>query len=131
VTDDARRPGGVRIDVGDDDERRRALLHAARRDGGLCAGCGRALADGEPVWWARLALRGAYGWISHRWGPAGRECAPPETLRATDGREPARCVGCGRGVYYESAPPPRRAPTCSKRCAGRYRMARAREARGS
>jgi hypothetical protein len=115
----------------DDDERRRALIHVARRDGRLCAGCGRALADDEPVWWARFALWGAYGWVSHRWAPVGRECARPEALRATADQEPARCAGCGRRVYYQALHALRRVPACSKRCAGRYQMARAREARGS
>ena len=124
-------PTSDRIDPDDDDERRRALIHVARRDGGLCAGCGRALADDEPVWWARFALCGAYGWVSHRWAPVGRECARPEALRATADQEPARCAGCGRRVYYQALHALRRVPACSKRCAGRYQMARAREARGS
>ena len=112
-------------------EEERARLFAARARGGLCAGCGRALADDEPVWWVRLALRGMYGWISYHRGPVGRECAPPEALRATDGRAPARCVGCGRGVYYRVEHALRHVPACSKRCAGRYQNARAREAGGS
>lgn len=110
-------------------EEERARMLEARYSGGLCAGCGRALADDELVWRAPFALPGAYGSISHQWGPAGRECAAPEVLRETEGREPVPCTGRGRGVYYRSGDALRRVPTCSKRCAGRYQTARARARR--
>ena len=71
-------------------EEARTRLFAARHAGGLCAGCGRALAADEPVWWARFALRGAYGWISYQSGPVGRECASPAFLQETAGQEPER-----------------------------------------
>ena len=130
MSDDACRPNEARIDP-DDDERRRARLHAARSRGGTCAGCGRALAAGEPVWWARFALRGAYGSVSHQGAPVGREWAPGEFLRETGAAGPEPCLGCGRGVHYGSASRPRGLVFCSTRCAGRYQTTRAKEARGS
>ena len=131
MSDDARRSTDTVADVGDDEERRRALILAARWDGGLCAGCGRALGPDEPVWWAPFALSGAYGRVSRRWGPVGKECAPPDLVLETEGKEPERCAGCGRGVYYRAARPLRRAPVCSRRCADRYQRARVKEGRGS
>ena len=112
-------------------EEERARIHAARRDGGICALCGRAFVDGETIWMARVAIYGEYG-ESTRWRvPVGAECASPELVRATCSAEPERCAGCGRGVYYPFAHPHRRLAFCSKRCAGHYHAARAREARGS
>ena len=131
MSDDARRSTDTVADVGDDEERRRALILAARRDGGLCAGCGRALGPDEPVWWAPFALSGAYGRVSRRWGPVGKECAPPDLVLETEGKEPERCAGCGRGVYYQPVDRRPRRATCSKRCAGRSQVARRKEARGS
>ena len=129
MTDDARRPNEARIDA--DDDRHRALLYAARRDGGICAGCGRALADAEPVWWAPFMVRGPYGRLSRRWGPVGRECAPPELLLETEAAGPKPCLACGRGVHYGSTAYPRDFVLCSGRCRNRYEGARAKEARGS
>ena len=131
MSDDPRRPNDTVADASDDDERRRARLNAARSRGGLCAGCGRALADGEPVWWASSLLSGAYGRLSRRWGPVGKECAPPDVVRETEGTAPERCVGCGRGVYYQLVHRRRRWATCSNRCADLSQAARRKEARGS
>lgn len=124
MTDDARRPGEARIDLDDDDERRRAMIHAARRFGELCAGCGRTLADDEPVWWASFALRGVYGRLSHRRGPVGRECAPTELLRETEAEGTEACAGCGRGVHYGAADRPRDLAVCSRWCRSRSTIAR-------
>ena len=129
MSDDARRSNDTVADVGDDAERRRALIHAARARGDTCAGCGRALAAGEPVWWAAFAVRGLYGRRTRRRAPVGRECAPPELVRATEGREPEPCLGCGRAIRYGVTSSRRRLAICSKRCAGRYRRARAKEER--
>ena len=107
-------------DLTDPDERRARII-AARRDGGTCARCGRALAAGETVWMEGLTVGGA-----HRLGPVGVECASPELLRATDGTEPARCEHCGRGVYYRdgSWSSVRRLALCSLVCSSRYHAAR-------
>ena len=111
------------------EEERRARIITARRTGGVCAGCGRALGDGETVWMERLSVG-----RTHRWGPVGAGCASPEFLQATEGAEPARCEHCDRGVYYRdhSWSGRRRLALCSLVCNGRYHAARrAREARGS
>ena len=108
-----------------EDERLRARLHAARTSGGLCAGCGRALGPDEPVWWAPFALIGAYGRPSRRWGPVGRECAPPDLVCATEAEGPEACLGCGRGICYGAASRPRDRALCSGRCRDRYERTRA------
>ena len=117
-----------RVRADDEDERRRARIHAARHDGGLCAGCGRALAADEPVWWESFtaADRGARARL---WAPVGRECASPELLRATAGKEPAWCRACGRGVYRRAASRAQDRVLCSRLCRQRYAAARAKEAR--
>jgi hypothetical protein len=117
VSDDDRRPLS---------EEERARLHEARYRGGLCAACGRALAEGEAVWFERFAAPGVYGQVWPWWAPVGEECAAPETLRAAQGVEPERCLGCGRGMYRS---PSGRAglPFCSRRCSRRYHQARAEE----
>ena len=107
-----------------EDERLRARLHAARMSGGLCAGCGRVLGPDEPVWWAPFALIGAYGRPSRRWGPVGKECAPPDLVREMEAEGPEACLGCGRGIYYGSTSHPRDRVFCSRRC--RYRHGRSR-----
>ena len=134
MTDDARRPGEARIEASDDAERRRALIYAARARGELCAGCGRALAADEPVWIERfvtgmMAAGRRRPSPSRTQAPVGAECASAAFRAATEGTEPERCAGCGRGVYYPVADTRRRTPTCSKRCSARASVARGREAR--
>ena len=136
MTDDARRPGEARIEASDDAERRRALIYAARARGELCAGCGRALAADEPVWIERFVTGLAAPQRrrlspSHTQAPAGAECASATFRAATEGTEPERCAGCGRGVYYRVADTRRRTPTCSRRCSARAIAARTKEARES
>ena len=99
-------------------DERDAAICAAKKEGGMCAACGRALSADEPVWRRRMASR--LGWGSHfrptsRRALVGRECAAPETLEASEGREPAACAGCGRGMHYPVARS-RRATVCSTRC---------------
>ena len=118
MSDDARHP------LTDEE---RARIHTARRNGRLCAGCGRALADGEPVWWAPFILRGLYGRLSRRRAPVGRECAPTALLRETEADGPEACLGCGRGVHYGSASRPRDRALCSERCRDRHDLTRARK----
>ena len=113
--------------VSDDEERRRVVVLAAKRRGDVCAGCGRGLAADEPVWIVRVDVRGA---LRAPWSaPVGRECVPPELVRATEGRAPEPCLGCGRAIRYGVTSSRRRLALCSKRCAGRYQHARARGAR--
>ncbi len=103
-------------------EDERARIHAARSAGGLCAGCGRALAAGEPVWIELVVVNpaGAIRWLA----PLGRECASPVFLRETEGRGAVPCAACDRGVYSRSADPRRVATVCSRRCAARWQKAR-------
>ena len=106
-------------------DEQRARFYAARDRGGLCAACGRALDDGEPVYIERvlldrkpLAAAGA-GWrrgTVRRDAPLGAECASSAFLARTRGREPERCAGCGRPVHYAVAREGRYRATCSHRC---------------
>jgi len=100
------------------DDERNAAIFAAKKDGGICAACGRALSAGEPVWRERLALRlawGAHVGTAYRRAFVGRECAARETLEASGGATPVPCGGCGRGMHYPVARN-RRATVCSLRC---------------
>jgi len=90
----------------------------AKLYGGMCAACGRALDAGEPVWHQRLDMRlrwGASFEETYRRAFVGRECAAPELLRETEGREPVACRGCGRPMYV-AAQSLRRPALCSRRC---------------
>ena len=115
MTDDARRPRT---------EEERARIHAARRDGDMCAGCGRVLVEGEPVWWVPFVLRGVYGRASSRRAPVGRECASPEFVEGAEAEGVEHCLNCGRGIYYGSTGHPRDLVLCSKRCRSRYEVGR-------
>jgi hypothetical protein len=109
-------------------EEERARINAARRAGGVCAGCGRALAPDEPVWLEKAKIgRSSQGKALWWWVPVGRECATPATLLATEQVVPESCVGCGRGVYQLSGHGLRRATACSKRCTSRASAVRAKE----
>ncbi len=116
MSDDGRRPLT---------EEERDRIHAARRDGGMCAACGRALVEGETIWFERVDVNadGSAYWRV----PVGAECLATETLRATCRTEPERCVGCGRGVVHHSGHPLRRVVSCSKRCALNARAPRRKE----
>ena len=100
------------------EEEREAAIFEAKKEGGICAACGRVLAADEPVWRERLASR--RGWSAYfrpasRRALVGRECAAPETVEESEGREPVACRGCGRGLHYPVARS-RRATVCSTRC---------------
>ena len=120
MSDDARR------ELTDEEQ---ARIQVTRRDGGMCAWCGRALAAGETVWMERIAIDRVYGGRAASWRvPIGAECASPAFRAATEEMEPERCAGCGRGVYYQTGHRPRGVALCSKRCGSRYYTARKREA---
>ncbi len=111
-------------------EEERARIHAARRNGDTCAGCGRAFLEGEVIWIERLAIHAGYGEGTYWRAPVGAECVSSETIRATCNTEPEDCAGCGRAIYYRATGPGRRRlALCSKRCATRHAQGRAREAR--
>ena len=107
-------------------DEQRQWFHAARKSGGLCAGCGRALVAGDTVWYETFATGGRRPAVS--WAAVGRECVSPELLSQTEGQEPERRVGCGRGVHYPSGNTmpgnPRTQAVCSRRCRVLARRAR-------
>ena len=99
-------------------EERDATIFEAKKEGGICAACGRVLSTDEPVWQRRLASRAGWGphfGPAYRWVFVGRECATPEVLEASEGRAPVACAGCGRGLHV-AVGPGRDATTCSTRC---------------
>ena len=108
-----------------DAERERFAV--AKYRGGLCAACGRALADDEPVYIGRVALERKLLARGMRWArrpayrdaPLGRECASPAFVARTAGREPDPCEHCGRPVYYELERAGRQRTVCSRRCHSR------------
>ncbi len=120
MTDDARRLT----------EQERARIHAAKRDGGTCALCGRFFVEGETIWMERLAIHHEGGGMTYWRVPVGAECVSSETIRATCNTEPEHCAGCGRAIYYgATGPGRRRLALCARRCASRHAQARAKEAR--
>ena len=114
-------------------EEREAPIFEPKKEGGICAACGRVLSADEPVWRRRMASR--LGWGSHfsqtyRWVFVGRECAPPEAVEASDGATPVACGGCGRGLHVAVAPG-RGATACSTRCQAAAQRGRAAERKPS
>ena len=119
MSDERRRPT---------EEERDATIFAAKKEGGICAACGRVLSADEPVWQRRLEVRrdwGSYFSETHRWAFVGRECAAPDALEESDGREPIACEGCGRGMHYPVARR-LRATVCSHRCQAAVQRRRSR-----
>ncbi len=123
-----------------DDPRRLATeealdrLHLARKRGGLCAACGKALDPREPVYWEPLVVdidRSAIGlrrYTTTLEAPVATECVSATFRTAMSGQPAERCAGCGRGVYYRDRHRRQRA-LCSTRCSGRYHLVRKREAK--
>src|SRR4051794_16628094 len=115
-----------RLHLKTDAERER--LYAARERGGVCAGCGRALEDGEPVYIESIALdlkpltapgtRRVRSTVS-RDAPLGAECASPGLLARMADATPDPCMGCGRPIFYALDRAGRQQAMCSKRCAFR------------
>ena len=104
----------------------RERLHTARRRGGLCAACGRALEAGEPVYMERLVIdiprpagERVGGYRATTVAPVGVECASPAFLTQAEEREPEQCAGCDRPVYYAVGHPDRQQALCSRACRGR------------
>jgi hypothetical protein len=113
------------------DEARRVMteeehdrFHLARKRGGMCAACGRVLADGEPVYVEPFAFWPGGGHVTRAYGPVGVECASMELRYDAERREPERCAGCGRPMHYREADVRRRRAICSRRCAARADRAR-------
>jgi len=90
-------------------------FYRARRQGGMCAACGRALADDEAVYIERFTdARGR--WTNRAIGPMGAECASTQLRQDTTNREPERCAGCLRPMYYGVESTLRRRALCSQAC---------------
>jgi hypothetical protein len=104
-------------------------LHLARRRGGQCAACGKALHPLEPVFWEPVVVdigRSTLGlrrYTTTLEAPVATECASPAFRNAVSGHPPERCAGCGRGVYYLIPNSRRQRPACSQRCRGRAHVA--------
>jgi hypothetical protein len=105
-------------------EEQRDRFHRARREGSLCAACGRVLADDEPVYVELFAFGTEGGRATRAYGPVGVECASAELRYDAQRCEPERCAGCGRPMHYREANVRRRRAVCSRRCAGRADHAR-------
>ncbi len=109
-------------------------LHLARKRGGLCAACGKALHPREPVYWERVVVdidRSAIGlrhYTTAFEAPVATECVSAAFRTAMSGQPAEPCAGCGRGVYYRVPNPRRRRAACCQRCRVRAQAAeRARE----
>ena len=112
-------------------DEQRVQLHVARNYGGLCAACGRALDDGEPVYMETVVIdiprpdgQRIGGYRSTVQAPVGIECASPTLLPRVDGCKPERCAGCDRPMYYPVRKWVRTRAICSRRCRSRDAMAR-------
>jgi hypothetical protein len=103
-------------------ELRYRTFRAARTHGGLCANCGRVLAEDEAVWLERRQVSGRPRDALRV--PVAIECVSPEFLARTEGQAPEPCVGCGRGVYYGKTNSRRHQALCSSRCVARMAAAR-------
>ena len=103
-------------------EEQRERLYTARREGSLCAACGRTLSADETVYIERFAVVGVHAASVH--APVGVECISPELLQETERKQPERCAGCGRGVYYRTTYSARHRALCARPCANRVIVAR-------
>jgi len=123
------------VDMNNDAPRRLATdeqrdrLFTARHRGGLCAACGRALAEAEPVFMERFVFRQVGPSTLRIQAPVCRACASPDTLDRMAGREPERCAGCGRAVFYPKVRGGRQRALCSRDCRNRAAAATRRAAR--
>ena len=98
-------------------------FYRARRRGGECTACGRELTDSETVYIERFTdVRGR--WVNRPRGPVGAECASDELRHAAASREPERCAGCGRPVYYRVESTRRKQALCSQICRNRAAVRR-------
>ena len=105
-------------------EEQRERLHIARRHGGMCAGCGRVLGGSETVYIEQFEIgpEGSLGVVA--WAAVGVECASPGLVEEMKGREPERCAGCNRGVYYRVTRARRTRALCSRVCGARVQAAK-------
>ena len=109
-------------------EEQRERFHMARRRGGQCVGCGRALGANETVYIERFEIgpTAGYGVIAR--AAVGVECASSAFVDEMEGQVPERCAGCGRGVYYRASRVRRRQALCSRACSARALATKRRKA---
>jgi predicted RNA-binding Zn-ribbon protein involved in translation (DUF1610 family) len=107
-------------------EEGRERLRIAKRQGNLCAACGRTLDADEPAYVEQFTFdkgnlrdRRALAQAASVQAPVGIECASPELLQQTEGQTPEPCAACGRGVFYRVSNSRRQRILCSLRCASR------------
>jgi hypothetical protein len=116
-------------------EEQRERLHTARKNGGLCAACGRQIDEGEAVYIEQFVERFSFETRQlgipiqghrtiHTEAPVGVECATPELLQQTAGQDPEHCAGCGRPVYYRLHRRTRHRALCSRACINRAAASR-------
>jgi hypothetical protein len=110
-------------------EEERERFHLARRGGGMCAACGRALEDGEAVYVEPFTI-GPVDAGTRAYGPVGVECAAPMQVRYAGTVEAERCAGCERPMFYRVTETRRRRALCPRRCTSRASVTRRRKAEG-
>jgi hypothetical protein len=106
-------------------EEERERFHQARRAGGMCAACGRALEDGEAVYVEPFTI-GPADAGTRAYGPVGAECAAPLQVRYAETLESEKCAGCDRPMYYRETTRRHQQAVCSRRCRARVTMQRSR-----
>jgi len=81
----------------------------------MCAACGRELEVHETVYIEVFEdARGKQ--VNLVTAPVGIECSSDELRDEAAEREPERCAGCGRAVYYRVERDGRRRALCSRVC---------------
>jgi hypothetical protein len=98
-------------------EAQRERFHHARRRGGQCVACGRALSADETVYIEQFDVGSLTGRVVRASAAVGVECASPGFVDEMRGREPERCAGCSRPVFYRRGTTGRRQQAlCSRDC---------------
>jgi len=110
----------------------RERIWLAQKAGSHCAGCGKAIGAGNPVWrWRTFVGRGFLGGWRRTVAPHCAKC--PKGGRIF--QLPAVCEGCGRDVYQHLDYVSHRRTFCCEQCEAKVRTQEARtrraEARGA
>jgi hypothetical protein len=111
-------------------EEQRERFYLARKQGGQCVACSRALGADETVYVERFEAGPLAGRLVYATAPVGAECVSPWFLDEMEGQEPERCAGCGRGVYYRRPSARRHQALCSRVCGAKVQAAKRLKAEG-
>jgi hypothetical protein len=111
-------------------EAQRERFYLARKQGGQCVACSRALGADETVYVERFEAGPLTGRGTSATAPVGTECASRGFLDETKGQQSERCAGCGRGVYYRRPSARRRQALCSRVCGAKVQAAKRLKAEG-